>query len=85
MHGKETAALWQRFRSEVLSGGTEKWRSENSKRVVELGAKSVRPPNGVYRLEVDDQQDRVWVCTPDYRRLVPLRSKMQDTKPSFLG
>lgn len=78
----ETAALWKRFRDEVLSGGTEKWRGQKSKRVLNLGANDIKPPNGIYRVEIDETAGVVWVCTPDYRRLVQLRSKVRDIKPS---
>jgi hypothetical protein len=80
----ETAALWKRFRDNVLSEGIEKWRTQNSKRVLDLGIGGTRPPNGIYRVEIDEPQGDVWVCTPDYRRLVLLKTQISDPKPSFL-
>ena len=81
----ETAALWKRFRDDVLSGGIQKWRAQNSKRALDLGGGSTRPPNGIYRVEIDEPQGDVWVCTPDYRRLVRLRTRVRDPKPSYYG
>ena len=78
----ESAALWKRFRHDVLSGGIQKWRAQNSKRALDLGGRSTRPPNGIYRVEIDEPQGDVWVCTPDYRRLVRLRTRVRDPKPS---
>lgn len=80
----ETAALWKRFRDNVLSEGVEKWRIQNSKRVIDLPMGETRPPNGIYRIEIDEQKGDVWVCTPDYRRIVRLRTQMSAPKPSFL-
>jgi hypothetical protein len=79
----ETAALWKRFREDVLSEGIQEWRTQNSKRILDLSENEARPPNGVYRVEIDEPQGDVWVCTPDYRRLVRLKSRVRDLKPSY--
>lgn len=80
----ETAALWKRFRDNVLSEGVEKWRIQTSKRVIDLPMGETRPPNGIYRIEIDEQKGDVWVCTPDYRRLVRLQTQMRAPKSSFI-
>jgi len=79
----ETASLWKRFRDNVLSEGIEKWRTQNSKRVIDLSVGGTRPPNGIYRVEIDEPQGDVWVCMPDYQRIVRLKTQMSDPKPSF--
>lgn len=79
----ETAALWKRFREDVLSEGIQEWLTQTSKQVLDLGGGETRPPNGVYRVEIDEPQGNVWVCTPDYRRLVRLRTRVRDPKPSY--
>jgi hypothetical protein len=81
----ETAALWKRFREEVLSGGTQKWRTQNSKRTLARNAHDATVPPGIYRVEIDEPQGDAWVCTPDYRRLVRLRTRVRDSKPSFFA
>ena len=72
----ETAALWRRFRQEVLRIGTERWRVQNSKRALHRDAKGTRPPVGTYRLQIEPSGD-VWVCTPDHHRLVRLRKQLK--------
>jgi hypothetical protein len=69
-----TAPLWKRFRDETLSGGTQKWRVSETRRV--LAAGQPRPNNGIYRVETDGND--VWICTPDWRRIAKLRSGMGD-------
>jgi hypothetical protein len=81
----ETAALWKRFREEVLSGGTQKWRTQNSKRTLARNGHDATVPPGIYRVEIDEPQGDAWVCTPDYRRLVRLRTRVRDSKPSFFA
>jgi hypothetical protein len=78
----ETAALWKRFRDDVLSGGASRWRVQHSKRTLDLSS-GKRPSNGIYRIEIDEPQGNVWVCAPDYQRLVQLNRKVRDVKPSF--
>lgn len=69
-----TGPLWKRFREETLSGGIQKWRVSESRRVLADG--QPRPQNGLYRIETDDG-DNVWICTPDWRRVTKLRSRMR--------
>jgi hypothetical protein len=81
----ETAALWKRFRDDVLSSGVQKWTQNNSKRLLSPQPGAPRPANGVYRLEIDDPQRTAWICTPDYRRVAKLKTPVQDPKPSFFS
>ena len=77
----KTAALWKRFRDETLSGGIQRWRMDQSRRVPTPGED--RPENGIYRIEIDRPDGDVWICTPDYRRISRLRSRIRDDVPSF--
>jgi hypothetical protein len=49
---EETAALWKRFREEVLSGGLQRLRVVEYRR--QLAKDSSRPGNGIYRLEISE-------------------------------
>lgn len=79
----ETASLWMRFRDDVLSEGVQKWGTQNSKRTLDFSDGTVRPPAGVYRIEIDEPHGDVWVCTPDYKRLVRLNRRVNDSNPSL--
>lgn len=79
----ETAALWKRFRDETLSGALQRWRKNESKRVLAPG--QARPANGSYRVEVDHPSGDVWICTPDYRRLARLSSQLTDRNVSYFS
>jgi hypothetical protein len=81
----ETAALWKRFRDEMLSGGTQKWRAQNSKRTLDIDEQDTVVPAGIYRVEIDEPQGDAWVCTPDFQRVVKLRTRVRDSKPSFFA
>jgi len=81
----ESAALWKRFREEMLSGGTQKWRAQNSKRTLDIDGQGQVVPPGIYRVEIDEPQGDAWVCTPDYQRIVKLRARVKDSKPSFFA
>jgi hypothetical protein len=72
-----TAPLWKRFRDEALSGGSVKWHVTENRRVLVEGER--RPSNGLYRLEIDETNDgEAWVCTPDWRRVAKLGSRVRD-------
>jgi hypothetical protein len=81
----ETGALWKRFREDILSEGTQEWRTQNSMQALDLSGREARPPNGIYRVEINEPQGNVWVCTPDYRRLVRLKTRVKDPKPSLFA
>jgi hypothetical protein len=77
----ETAELWKRFRNDVLTEANQKWRRQESKRVLEDTDK--RPPDGIYRIEVDHPAGDAWISTPDYQRMARLKTRVIDRKPSF--
>lgn len=81
----ETAGLWKRFREDMLSSGTQKWRAQNTKRTVDLDGQDKVVPPGIYRVEIDEPQGDAWVCTPDYQRVAKLRTRVRDSKPSFFA
>ena len=68
----EMAALWRRFRDNVVSGGTQAWSIASWKRLLNLPDDTARPPPGLYRIETDpNDPDTTWLSTPDYRRIAP--------------
>ena len=81
----ETAALWVRFRNDMLGGGAQRWHTQLSKRVLDLTNGATRPPDGIYRIEIDDPDGDAWITTPDYRRLVRLGTRVRDPKPSVFA
>lgn len=79
----ETGALWQRFRKETLSGGIRTTEIIEVRSV--LAAGQTRPPNGIYRLEIDPMTREAWVCTPDFRRIVKLRRRLRNRARGLLS
>jgi hypothetical protein len=80
----ETAALWQRFREEVLSRGIQAWSIASWKRLLDLPDGADQPPPGLYRIETDaGEHDKTWLSTPDYRRIAPFSKSVRDLKPSL--
>lgn len=77
----ETAELWKRFRNDVLTEASQKWRRQESKRTLEDPHK--RPADGLYRIEVDHPASHAWISTPDYQRLARFRTRIIDRKPSY--
>lgn len=47
----DTAALWARFRTEALSGGTQKWSVGHYNCLLDIAA---TPPAGLYRIVTDE-------------------------------
>lgn len=69
----DSAALWQRFREDMLGAVQEKWRSRSGERALALrGATS--PPAGLYRVEFADPGGVAWLTTPDFRRVARFKS-----------
>ena len=54
-------------------------------RVLDLEHNGSRPPDGIYRVDIDEPNGQVWICTPDYQRLVRLKRRIKDVKPSFFS
>jgi hypothetical protein len=80
----DTAALWARFRTEALSGGTQKWSIERYRRLLDVPARSAPAP-GPYRIVTDEGDGHTWLATPDYRRMVTFRKPAVDPKPSLFS
>ena len=81
----ETAALWKHFRADILGSGIQQWGIQRNSYAIDLSGGEARPPDGVYRVEIDKPQGDVWVCTPDYKRLVRAKVHVKDPKPSFFA
>ena len=81
----ETAANWAQFRSELLGGAARRWFDKEWRRNVDRDTYLSEPILGrPYRVEVDDRDNSVWVCTPDFQRVVKLHRTMVDRTPSVL-
>src|SRR5262249_15443551 len=82
----ETAEIWQQFRADMLRSGSQKWSDSRWRRNVDPDKYRLDPiPRRPYRLEVNDQDHSVWICTPDFQRVVKLRRAMTDRRPSVLS
>lgn len=80
----ETAALWARFRTEALSGRSQKWFVDHRKRLFDVSTRSV-PAAGLYRVVTDERDGRTWLMTADYQRVGAFRKPAVDPKPSLLS
>jgi hypothetical protein len=78
----ETAALWQRFRSDTLTGGIRT--TEISEIRLALATGQARPADGIYRVELDPNGE-VWISTPDYRRIAKVRRRLRDRARGLLS
>lgn len=77
----ETAEIWRRFRSDALTGGGQKWTASELRRAFDPSSLSIEPEEDkAYRVEIDGHD--VWVCTPDFQRVVKLRRGISDRGPS---
>jgi superfamily II DNA/RNA helicase len=80
-----THELWTSFRDELLRGTARTWTVREWRRNVDPDTRVVDPVAGqVYRAEVDDDSS-VWVCTPDFQRMMRLQRRMRDPQPSVLS
>ena len=79
----DTAALWERFHIEALSGGIPKWSVKHYKRLLDI---EDAPPAGLYRIVTDEVDGLTWLTTADYRRVAHFKKSVDDPKPSlFFG
>lgn len=78
----ETAALWERFRTEALSGGIQKWSIEKRKRLLNS---ETAPPPGLYRIITDEGDKQTWLATPDYQWISDFKKPAFDPKPSLFS
>ena len=74
----ETAALWRRFRADVMGVSAPVWKTRTHRRRLELEEGQARPPNGHYRVEIDLRTDRAWIVSPDFRRVAQVRKSVRD-------
>jgi superfamily II DNA/RNA helicase len=82
----ETAEIWEQFRADMLRSGSQKWSDSEWRRNVDPDTYRLDLiPRRPYRLEVNDQDHSVWICTPDFQRVVKLRRAMTDRRPSVLS
>jgi hypothetical protein len=77
--------LWREANFRMLGGGAQRWHAQLSKRVLDLSSGATRPPDGIYRIEIDDPDGDAWITTTDYRRLVRLRTRVREPKPSVFS
>lgn len=73
----ESAALWQRFREDMLGAAQEQWRVRSRERTLEIRMTTKPPPAGVYRVEFDDPGGEAWLSTPDYRRVAKFKTTVR--------
>ncbi len=78
----DTALLWARFRTEALSGGTQKWSIEYYKGLLDT---EVAPLAGLYRIVTDEEDGRTWLTTPDYQRIAAFKKPAVGPKPSLFS
>ena len=80
----DTAALWARFWTEALRGGTQQWSVERSRHLLDVRAEST-PPAGLYRVVSDEGDGRTWLMTADYRRLAPFMWAAVEAQPGLVS
>lgn len=82
----ETVEIWRQFRSDRLRSVFQKWSTREWRRNVDGETYVSEPLAGrPYRIEIVAEDRSVWVCTPDFQRVVKLRRTMNDRKPSVLS
>jgi hypothetical protein len=79
-----TAEIWRVFRSDVLSGGIEKWRSNVWQHQLTTVAELEFFGNEQTCRAEQDDDGYVWIKTPDFRPLLRLPHRARDPQPSLL-
>lgn len=83
----ETASLWTSFYKDTLQGDvTQKWRETSTPRQLDKSIiDDFEPTVDIpYRVEIDEGDGgTVWICNPDYERLIPLKRTLLDSKISL--
>ena len=74
----ETAALWHRFRDEVVGISAPAWKVQTHRRRLALAAGQVRPADGLYRVEIDRRRREAWIVSPDFQRVARVRKPVRD-------
>jgi hypothetical protein len=81
----ETALLWKQFRNDVLSSQIEGWTCEERHCEVDEGSYRLEPESDrPYRVELLRRGETVWVCTPDFKRVVKLKAAVRNPRPSVM-
>ncbi len=78
-----TAALWRRFRDEMLGGIAQTWNAQGWTRAFQV-LEGEAPRAGIYRIEKDELAGETWLATPDYRRSARFKKSIDDRSPSLL-
>lgn len=81
----ETAELWTQFCEGVINDRSERLHVDTSDWSPVDQEDFTPPPPGTYRVEFDDGDRQPWICTPDYRRIVPMRTKVRDLEPRIIS
>lgn len=77
---QETADVWTTFRNDMLRASTQTWLVSCDSKGLDLDGCIKPPPSGLYRIDIDKRTDKVWLCTPDHQPVVPLRSRLRESK-----
>jgi hypothetical protein len=79
-----TAEIWRAFRSDVLSGGIEKWRSKVwQHQLTTVAELNLFGNEQTCRAEADED-GYIWIKTPDFRPLLRLPHRARNPQPSLL-
>lgn len=83
----ETSDLWKTFREEILRGEkSQKWKSTSIPRQLDKTLfDDFKPVVGIpFRVEIDPTDGgTVWICNPDYERLIYLKRTLEDSETSL--
>jgi len=80
----ETNTLWRAFRYDLLTGGIHRSTTRQWRRNVDHESRRSAPETDrPHRVEVE-RDGTVWICTPDFQRIVKLRQILRDRRPSVL-
>ena len=80
-----TALIWQQFRKEFLTTSNQKWSTNEWRRNVDQTSQEQPYEAGrLYRVETNEEDRSVWICTPDFQRIVKLRRKMSERLPTVM-
>jgi hypothetical protein len=81
----ETAELWAQFRNDMLSGQIQKWTIDDWSRDVDARSYRMEPElDQTYRVVASRRRDTVWICTPDFKRVVKVAGSIRMPQPSLL-
>lgn len=80
-----TNDVWTTFRVDMLNRTSQRWSSREWRRNIDPATRQIMPvPNRLYRVEVAEADNSVWVLTPNYDRVLMLQRTMIDSEPSVL-